>query len=33
MEQVRDILKLLNPLANLTKLNQLDEIESLKLFE
>ena len=33
MEQVRDFLKLLNPLANLTKLNQLDEIESLKLFE
>ena len=33
MEQVRDILKLLNPLANLTKLNQLDEVESLKLVE
>jgi len=33
MEQVREILKLLIPLANLTKLNQLDEVEALKVVE
>ncbi len=33
MDQLRDILKLFNPAANLAKLNKLDEIPALKIVE